>query len=77
MSLHTGTDATTESLAIAFAQKALSASKGEEPLPEAAPDGGADAEALRLRLLRGLDQGREKAPEIAARTPRPISIAGS
>jgi OOP family OmpA-OmpF porin len=63
----TGTDATTESLAIAFAQKALSAAKGEEPLPEAAPDGDADAEALRLRLLRGLDQGRDKAPEIAAR----------
>ena len=64
----TGTDATTESLAIAFAQKALTASRGEEPLPEAAPDGDADAEALRLRLLRGLDQGRDKAPEIAART---------
>ena len=63
----TGTDATTESLAIAFAQKALTASKGEEPLPEAAPDGDADAEALRLRLLRGLDQGRDKAPETAAR----------
>ncbi len=63
----TGTDATTESLAIAFAQKALTASRGEEPLPEAAPDGDADAEALRLRLLRGLDQGRDKAPEIAAR----------
>jgi OOP family OmpA-OmpF porin len=63
----TGTDATTESLAIAFAQKALSAARGEEPLPEAAPDGDADAEALRLRLLRGLDQGRDKAPEIAAR----------
>ena len=63
----TGTDATTESLAIAFAQKALTASKGEEPLPEAAPDGDADAEALRLRLLRGLDQGRDKAPEVAAR----------
>ena len=63
----TGTDATTESLAIVFAQKALSAARGEEPLPEAAPDGDADAEALRLRLLRGLDQGRDKAPEIAAR----------
>ena len=63
----TGTDATTESLAIAFAQKALTASRGEEPLPEPAPDGDADAEALRLRLLRGLDQGRDKAPELAAR----------
>jgi len=63
----TGTDATTESLAIAFAQKALTASRGEEPLPEAAPDGDAEAEALRLRLLRGLDQGRDKAPETAAR----------
>lgn len=63
----TGTDATTESLAIAFAQKALTSSRGEEPLPEAAPDGDADAEALRLRLLRGLDQGRDKAPELAAR----------
>ncbi len=63
----TGTDATTQSLAIAFAQKALSAARGEEPLPEPAPDGDADAEALRLRLLRGLDQGRDKVPEIAAR----------
>jgi OOP family OmpA-OmpF porin len=63
----TGTDATTESLAIMFAQKALTAAKGDEPLPEVAPDGDADAEAMRLRLLRGLDQGREKAPELAAR----------
>jgi outer membrane protein OmpA-like peptidoglycan-associated protein len=63
----TGTDATTESLAIAFAQKALTSARGEEPLPEAAPDGDADAEAMRLRLLRGLDQGRDKAPDIAAR----------
>ena len=63
----TGTDATTESLAIAFAQKALTAARGEEPLPEAAPDGDADAEARRLGLLRGLDQGRDKAPELAAR----------
>jgi outer membrane protein OmpA-like peptidoglycan-associated protein len=63
----TGADATTENLAIAFAQKALSAGKGEEPLPESAPDGDADAEAMRLRLLRDLDQGREKAPDDAAR----------
>lgn len=63
----TSSDATTESLAVAFAQKALTAAKGEEPLPEAAPDGDTDAEAMRLRLLRALDQGREKAPEDAAR----------
>jgi outer membrane protein OmpA-like peptidoglycan-associated protein len=63
----TGEDATTENLAILFAQKALTAAKGEEPLPEPAPDGDADADAMRLRLLRDLDQGREKAPEDAAR----------
>jgi len=54
-------------LAQAYADKALSAAKGEEVLPEPAPDGDTDAEALRLRLLRALDQGREKAPEDAAR----------
>jgi outer membrane protein OmpA-like peptidoglycan-associated protein len=54
-------------LAQSYASKALTAAKGEDVLPEPAPDGDTDAEALRLRLLRALDQGREKAPDDAAR----------
>ena len=54
-------------LAQAYADKALSAAKGEDVLPEPAPDGDADAEQVRLRLLRALEEGREKAPQDAAR----------
>jgi outer membrane protein OmpA-like peptidoglycan-associated protein len=61
------TDNTIAWLADAYAQKALSAGKGEEVLPESAPEGDADAENVRLELLRDLDQGREKAPDDAAR----------
>jgi OmpA-OmpF porin, OOP family len=61
------TDNTIAWLADAYAQKALSAGKGEEVLPEAAPDSDADAENVRLELLRDLDQGRDKAPDDAAR----------
>lgn len=63
----TGTDTTIEGLANAYAQKALSAGRAEDVLPEAAPDGDPDAENVRLELLRDLDDGRDKAPEDAAR----------
>jgi len=51
-----------------YATKALSASKGEEPLPEGAPPDDQTAENLRLRLLRALNHGRAKAPALAAQT---------
>ena len=64
----TGADNTVSGLADAYAQKALAVAKGEEDvLPEAAPDGDVDAENVRLELLRDLADGREKAPEDAAR----------
>jgi outer membrane protein OmpA-like peptidoglycan-associated protein len=54
-------------LAQAYAAKALSAAKGEDVLPEPAPEGDADAEGIRLRLLRDLEDGRSKVPDDAAR----------
>lgn len=54
-------------VANAFAAKAISAAKGEEPLPEPAPPGDDKIEALRLELLRALNKGRTKAPVEAAR----------
>jgi len=54
-------------LANAYAEKALAAAKGDEVLPEAPPTDMADADTLRLRLLKDLDQGRDKAPIDAAR----------
>lgn len=52
----------------AYAAKAIIAAKGEEPLPEPAPTDDIGAEDLRMKLLRALDHGRAKAPELAART---------
>jgi OmpA-OmpF porin, OOP family len=63
----TGPSSDVSSLAQVYADKALSAAKGEEVLPEAAPESDTDAEAIRLRLLRALEDGRTKAPEDAAR----------
>jgi hypothetical protein len=64
----TGADNTVSGLADAYALKAITIAKGdEEVLPEPAPDGDADAENVRLELLRDLSDGREKAPEDAAR----------
>ena len=63
----TDTDNTISGLVGAYAEKALAAGKGDEILPEAAPDGDMDAENVRLELLRDLDEGRDKAPEDAAR----------
>ena len=53
-------------LANAFAQKALDASKGEEVLPESAPEDNDVADAARVRLLQSLDLGRVKFPVDAA-----------
>ncbi len=63
----TNADNTVTGLANAYAQKALAAGKGDEILPEAPQDSDVDAENVRLQLLRDLDQGRDKAPEDAAR----------
>lgn len=52
----------------AYAAKASTAAKGEEPLPEAAPTESVSAQDLRMKLLRALDKGRTKAPALAART---------
>ncbi|HEX5314369.1 MAG TPA: hypothetical protein VFX38_05630, partial [Gammaproteobacteria bacterium] len=54
-------------LATAYAQKALDAAQGQEVLPEAAPDGNADADQMRQRLLASLENGRSKFPADAAR----------
>jgi OOP family OmpA-OmpF porin len=63
----TGSDNSISGLANAYAQKALTAGRGDDVLPEPAPDGDADAENVRLELLRDLDDGRDKAPDEAAR----------
>lgn len=63
----TDEDNSVSGLANAYGRKALEAGKGEEVLPEPAPDGDVDAENVRLELLRDLDDGRDKAPEEAAR----------
>jgi OOP family OmpA-OmpF porin len=63
----TGADNTISGLANSYAQKALTAGRGDDVLPEPAPDGDADAENVRLELLRDLDDGRDKAPDDAAR----------
>lgn len=63
----TGADNTTSGLANAYAKKAMSAAHGDEVLPEPAPEGDADADNVRFELLRDLDEGRDKAPDDAAR----------
>jgi outer membrane protein OmpA-like peptidoglycan-associated protein len=54
-------------VADAYAAKAMTAAEGQEPLPEAAPPDSDMGENARLKLLRALDQGRKRAPAIAAR----------
>jgi len=60
-------DSDVADVANAYAEKALVAAKGEEPLPEPAATDDEKAEQLRQRLLRALDQGRTKVPAAAAR----------
>jgi outer membrane protein OmpA-like peptidoglycan-associated protein len=62
-----GADNDVADLATAFAQKALDAAKGSDVLPEVAADGDTDAEAARIRLLKSLEDGRDKFPVDAAR----------
>ena len=63
----TGADNTVSGLANAYAQKALAAARAEDVLPEVADESDADAENVRLELLRDLDEGRDKAPDKSAR----------
>jgi len=53
------------SLANDYAQKALDAANGLEVSPEPSPD--ENAQAIRIRLMRALDEGRDKFPADAAR----------
>ncbi len=62
-----GADNDVADLATSFAQKALDAAKGSDVLPEPAADGDTDAEAARIRLLKSLEDGRDKFPADAAR----------
>lgn len=50
-----------------YAEKALAAGRGDEVLPEIAPEEDADAENVRFELLRDLNDARDKAPDEAAR----------
>ena len=54
-------------IANVYAQKALDSAQGDEILPEPTDAALAGSEDLRLQLLRDLDQGRDRAPERAAR----------
>jgi hypothetical protein len=54
-------------VANAYAEKALVVAQGDDILPEDPNPGLKNSEALRMQLLRDLDQGREKTPERAAR----------
>jgi len=62
-----GTNLRVADVANAFAQKAIIAAQGDEVLPEPPPTDAAATESVRLRLLRALDQGRNKSPAHAAR----------
>jgi len=61
----TDTDSDVNSLANDYAQKALDAANGLEVSPEPPPDD--NAQAIRIRLVRALDQGRDRFPADAAR----------
>jgi OOP family OmpA-OmpF porin len=54
-------------IANTYAQKALDTSQGDEILPEDPDSSLRDSDTLRLELLRDLDQGRDRAPQQAAR----------
>ena len=54
-------------IANTYAEKALVTAQGDEILPEDPNTALKQSEDYRLQLLRDLDQGRERAPEAAAR----------
>jgi len=62
-----GSGADVTDLANAFAAKALKASTGEDVLPEDPIEDDPDSAAVHQTLLRALDEGREKQPEVMAR----------
>ncbi len=67
-----GLNADVAAVAEAFAAKAMDASQGEEPLPEAAPPDSNVGESARLKLLRALADGRKTAPCRRRSRPGPI-----
>lgn len=54
-------------IANTYAEKAIATSQGAEILPEQSDANLKDSEAFRQKLLAGLDQGRDKTPDRAAR----------
>jgi len=60
------TDSDVADVATAFAQKALDSARGDEVLPEPAPEDNSDAQTMRQRLLKDLGDGRDKFPADAA-----------
>lgn len=62
-----GMSSSVADIANTYAQKALSTAQGDEILPEDPDSALKGSDALRLELLRDLDQGRERTPEAAAR----------
>ena len=54
-------------LANAFADKAIVAGRGEEVVVEPVADDDNAAQLLRLRVLKDIDAGRDKAPDLSAR----------
>jgi hypothetical protein len=54
-------------IANTYAEKALATAQGDEILPEEPNTALKGSEELRLQLLRDLDQGRDRAPQHAAR----------
>jgi OOP family OmpA-OmpF porin len=60
-----GSSGDVSSLANAYAEKALDAAKGFEVSPEPPPDD--NAQAIRVRLMKALQEGRDRFPVDAAR----------
>src|ERR1700759_3903083 len=58
-------DSDVSSLAGDYVRKALDAAKGDEVAPEPPPDD--NAQAIRVRLIKALDEGRDRFPVDAAR----------
>ena len=54
-------------IANTYAQKAIATAQGDEILPEGPEVAAPDSDGMHLKLLAALDQGRDKAPDQAAR----------
>jgi hypothetical protein len=62
-----GMSASVADVANTYAEKALATAQGDEILPEEPDSSLKNSDSVRLQLLRDLDQGRDRAPEHAAR----------